>query len=87
MIYQEIPSVSTTLDAQAGNVFSIDFIIQLVDVIGSTYQWPQNKHRFKKITTILIYFCTPACVSFTIITSKIIQLMSSTPHDIQNVKT
>lgn len=49
MIYQEIPSVSTTLDAQAGNVFSLDFIIQLVDSIGSTYQWPQNKHRVKKL--------------------------------------
>ena len=35
MIYQEIPSVSTTLDAQAGNVFSLDFIIQLVDTVGS----------------------------------------------------
>ena len=64
---------------------SLDFNIQSVDGIGSTYQWPQNKHPVK-ITTILIYFCTPALASQSH-ESKMIQLVSSTPHDIQNVKT
>lgn len=85
-IYQETPSVSTTLDAQAWNVFVTWFYHTIswwyrVDIPMATKQAPS-----KKITTILIYFCTPALAS-QLHQSKMIQLISSTPHDIQNVKT